>query len=95
MIESLIDRPNHVQALPRSEAALAVPAFFLQVLRELALREVLRELALREVFRELVLRVHSELWTIAHQRSVLQQVRYVSTSMPGPSRLRLFLKEHA
>jgi hypothetical protein len=95
MIESLIDRPNHVQTLPRSEAALAVPAFFLQVLRELALREVLRELALREVFRELALRVHSELWTIAHQRSVLQQVRYVSTSMPGPSRLRLFLKEHA
>jgi hypothetical protein len=104
MIESLIDRPNHVQTLPRSEAALAVPAFFLQVLRELALREVLRELALREVlrelalrevFRELALRVHSELSTIAHQRSVLQQVRYVSTSMPGPSRLRLFLKEHA
>src|ERR1700746_2224236 len=83
MIESLIDRPNHVQTLPRSEAALAVPAFFLQVLRELALREVVRELALR---------VHSELSTIAHQRSVLQQVRYVSTSMPGPSRLRLFLK---
>jgi hypothetical protein len=40
-----------VQTLLRSEVALAVPAFFLQVLRELALREV---------FRELALRVHSE-----------------------------------
>ena len=45
------DPPNYVQTLLRSEVALAVPAFFLQVLRELALREV---------FRELAPRVHSE-----------------------------------
>jgi hypothetical protein len=51
MIEWLSDPPNHVQTLLRSEVALAVPAFFLQVLQELALREV---------FRELALRVHSE-----------------------------------
>jgi hypothetical protein len=51
MIEWLSDPPNHVQTLLRSEVALAVPAFFLQALRELALREV---------FRELALRVHSE-----------------------------------
>ena len=48
MIEWLSDPPNHhVQTLLRSEVALAGPASFLQVLRELALREVFRELALR------------------------------------------------
>ena len=47
MIEWLIDPPYHVQTLLRSEVALAGPASFLQVLRELALREVFRELALR------------------------------------------------
>jgi hypothetical protein len=56
----LSDPPNHAQTLLRSEVAPAVPAFFLQALRELALREGFRELAVREVFRELALRVHSE-----------------------------------
>jgi hypothetical protein len=51
MTEWLSDPPNDVQTLLRSEVALAGPAFFLQLLQELALREVLRELALR---------VHSE-----------------------------------
>ena len=51
MTEWLSDPPNDVQTFLRSEVALAGPAFFLQLLRELALREVLRELALR---------VHSE-----------------------------------
>ena len=51
MIEWLTDPPNHLQTLLRSEVALAGPAYFRQLLRELALREVLRELALR---------VHSE-----------------------------------
>jgi hypothetical protein len=52
MIEWLSDPPNHVQTLLRSEVALSGPAYFPQVLRELALREVFRELAPREVFRE-------------------------------------------
>jgi hypothetical protein len=60
MIERLSDPPNHVQTLLRSEVALSGPAYFPQVLRELALREVFRELAPREVFRELALRVLSE-----------------------------------
>ena len=47
MIEWLSDPPNHVQTLLRSEVALAGPASFLQVLRELALHEVFREQALR------------------------------------------------
>ena len=48
MIERLSDPPNHhVQTLLRSEVALAGPASFLQVLRELALHEVFREQALR------------------------------------------------
>ena len=51
MIEWLSDPPNHLQTLLRSEVALAGPAYF---------RQVLPELALREVFRELALRVHSE-----------------------------------
>jgi hypothetical protein len=69
MIEFLSDPPNHVQSFLPSEIALPGPAFFLQLLRELALGDVLRELALgevfgepalREVFRELALRVHSK-----------------------------------
>ena len=69
MIEFLSDPPNHVQSFLPSEIALPGPAFFLQLLRELALGEVLREpalrealqeLALREVSRELALRAHSE-----------------------------------
>ena len=35
------------RGLSATEVALAGPAYFLQVLRELALREVFRELALR------------------------------------------------
>jgi hypothetical protein len=67
--EWLSDPPNDVQTLLRSEVARACLAFFLQLLRELALGEVLRdltmrealqELALGEVLRELALRVHSE-----------------------------------
>jgi hypothetical protein len=56
MAEWLSDPPNDVQTLLRSEVALAGPAFFLQLLRELAAREALRELVLREALRELVLR---------------------------------------
>ena len=47
MIEWLSDPPSHVHTLLRSKVALAGPASFLQVVRELALREVFRELALR------------------------------------------------
>ena len=48
MIEWLSDPPNHyVQTFLRSKVALAGPASFLQMLRELALHEVFRELGLR------------------------------------------------
>jgi hypothetical protein len=56
MTEWLSDPPNDVQTLLRSEVERAGLAFFLQLLRELALGEVLREPALREALRELALR---------------------------------------
>jgi hypothetical protein len=56
MIELPSDPPNHVQSFLPSEVALPGPAFFLQLLRELALGDVSREPALREALQELALR---------------------------------------
>jgi hypothetical protein len=87
MIECLTGPPNHVQTRLRlGVVELAGQAFFLQALRELALREVLGEPTLRVLL---------ERWTIAHQRSVLRQGLHGGTSMLVPSRSRLFLKEDA
>src|SRR5262245_25607980 len=85
--------PNYVETPLRSTGAPSSANFFLQLLRELAVREVLGELFLREVA-ELARHVHSERWTIVPQKSVSRQGR-VNASMPALSRLRLVSEEDA